>query len=95
VINGKRGRKYVNRAMILNYFTPEILLDHIPEFKAKMEGVSFITLDELCQIFRRCSQAFLKIVSIPAIMTSKRITGLSKDEHFKKRRKIVKAITGY
>jgi len=28
-------------------------------------------------------------------MTSKRITGVSKEEHFKKRRIILKAITGY
>ncbi len=81
--------------MMLNYFTPDMLMESLPEFKEKFEKIDFITLDELCQIFRRSCQAFLKIVSIPAIMTSKRITGVSKEEHFKKRRIILKAITGY
>ena len=94
-MNSKRGRKYVNRAMLLNYFTPEILLEHIPVLKEKIEKVDYLCLDELCEIFRRCCQAFLKIVSLPAILTSKRICGLSKDEHFKKRRKILNAIAGF
>lgn len=34
-INSKRGRKYVNRSMMLNYFTPDMLIEHLPEFKEK------------------------------------------------------------
>ena len=65
--------------MMLNYFTPDMLAENLPEVKEKLEKLDFITLDDLCQIFRRTCQAFLKIVSIPAIMTSKRITGVSKE----------------
>jgi hypothetical protein len=44
-INSKRGRKYVNRTMMLNYFTPDMLMDNLPEFKEKFEKIDFITLD--------------------------------------------------
>ena len=91
-INAKRGRKYVNAAMLLKFFTPQEFSGYMGDFKDKVEDCSFVTVSELCQIFRRCTTYFLKNVSVSAILTSKRISIISKEEHLKKRRKILRAV---
>jgi len=58
----------------------------------KLEGDCSVTLDELCEMFRRCVKIFLKEVSICATLTSKRITIASKEEHLRKRRKLLRSI---
>lgn len=80
---------------MLNYFTKEDLLDSLPEVQGQVDGCEGVGIEELCQIFRRVCHAFVKIVSLPAIMTSKRITGNSKAEHLKKRRIILKSLMGF
>jgi hypothetical protein len=47
-INAKRGRKYVNAAMLLKFFTPEEFGEYLSEFKEKIEGCDFLNLGELC-----------------------------------------------
>ncbi len=47
-INVKRGRKYVNSAMLLKFFVPDEFSTYLPEFKDKIEDCSFLTLGELC-----------------------------------------------
>ena len=91
-INAKRGRKYVNATMLLKFFTPEEFGSYLQEFTEKIKECSFVNLNELCQIFRRCTTYFLKNVSVSAILTSKRISIISKEEHLKKRRKIVRTV---
>ena len=77
-INAKRGRKYVNAAMLLKFFSPEEFGNYLSEFKGKVEECSYVNLTELCEIFRRCTTYFLKNVSVSAILTSKRISIISK-----------------
>ena len=36
-INAKRGRKYVNAAMLLKFFSPEEFGNYLSEFKDKLE----------------------------------------------------------
>ena len=87
-INAKRGRKYVNAALLVKFFTPEEFGAYLPEFQDKVGSSGVLTLSELCEIFRRCTMYFLKNVSVSAILTSKRISLVSKEEHLKKRRKV-------
>ena len=47
-INSKRGRKYVNAAMLLKFFTAEEFEAYVPEFKEKVDQCSSINLAELC-----------------------------------------------
>lgn len=74
--------------MLLKFFTPEDLGDYLEDLKHKIEEVSCLTVDEFCQVFRRCVNYFLKDISVNAILTSKRISIISKEAHLKKRRKI-------
>ena len=62
--------------------------------REKLEQLDYLSVDELCEIFRRCAKYFLKEVSIHAILTSKRISVVSKEEHLKKRRKILRTVMG-
>lgn len=89
LINSKRGRKYVNAAMLLRFFAAREFLEYLPEMK---EGAEFVSVEELCGIFRRCAKYYLKEVSVSAILTSKRISAASKKEHLKKLRKICRAV---
>lgn len=78
--------------MLLRFFTPREFLDYLSEMKEKVEGLDFLSVDELCGIFRRCAKYYLKEVSVSAILTSKRISAASKKEHLKKLRKISRAV---
>lgn len=91
-INAKRGRKYVNAAMLLKFFTPEEFGCYLEDMREKINECSFVSLNQLCQIFRRCTTYFLKNISVSAILTSKRISIISKEEHLKKRRRIVRTV---
>jgi hypothetical protein len=91
-INAKRGRKYVNAAMLLKFFTPQEFSGYMGDFKDKIDACSFLTVPELCEIFRRCTVYFLKNVCVSAVLTSKRISVISKEEHLKKRRRVMKAV---
>lgn len=71
------------------------MLENLPKINEKMNDIDDVTLDDLCQIFRRCCHSFLRNISINAILTSKRIIGISKEEHLIKRRKILKTILEY
>lgn len=78
--------------MLLKFFAPEEFGSYLSDFKEKVEESSFVNMTELCQIFRRCTTYFLKNVSVSAILTSKRISIISKEEHLKKRRKITRTV---
>ena len=45
LINYKRGRKYVNRQTIRNYYTPEECQKHLPDIKEKLEESGLMTLE--------------------------------------------------
>lgn len=92
-INAKRGRKYVNVASFLRFFSAEEFGEYLGEMREKVE-LQCLSVEELCEVFRRCAKYFLKEVSIHAILTSKRISIVSKQEHLKKRRKILASILG-
>ena len=48
LINAKRGRKYVNAAMFLKFFSPEELSCYLPEMLERLEGSGVLSLHELC-----------------------------------------------
>jgi hypothetical protein len=56
------------------------------------EEADFVTIEDLCQIFRRCAKYFVREVSVNAILTSKRISFISKQEHLKKKRRVLRSI---
>lgn len=85
----KKGRRYVNRDIIMSYYTPENFKKSIPEIETKLFEIGLITLEELCFLFRVCTNAFLKEISIPALLTSKRVLMIAKKEHLKRRRLIL------
>ena len=47
-INAKRGRKYVNAAMLLKFFTPQEFIGYMGDFKERIEECPFLTVSELC-----------------------------------------------
>jgi hypothetical protein len=51
-----------------------------------------LSLEDLCRLFRIATYYFLRAVSIPAILTSKRITALAKQEHLRRRRRVLLAL---
>jgi hypothetical protein len=55
----------------------------------------FGDMEELSEIVRRCATYFLREVSIQAILTSKRINVISKKEHLRKHRKVLKSVLAY
>ena len=44
-INAKRGRKYVNAAMLLKFFTPEEFGGYLEDLKDKINECSFVNLN--------------------------------------------------
>lgn len=44
-INAKRGRKYVNGAMLLKFFTPEEFGSYLEDLKDKINECSFVNLN--------------------------------------------------
>jgi uncharacterized membrane protein len=88
LINYKRGRNYVNKENILNYYTPEGFTKHIPDIKQKLGEIQLLTLEELCFLFRVITSYFIRSISMTAILTSKRITIIAKSEHLKRRRRV-------
>ncbi len=48
LINAKRGRKYVNVAMFLKFFSPEELGCYLPEMQEKLEASGVLDMEELC-----------------------------------------------
>lgn len=93
-INAKRGRKYVNISMFLKLFTEEELGEYLSEMREILRELEYLSLGELCEIFRRCAKYYLREVSMSAILTSKRISLVSKEEHLKKRRKVLRSVMG-
>jgi len=65
--------------MMLNFFTPDVLVENLPEIKDELIDCDYVTIDDLCQIFRRACNSFIIQISPSAILTSKRITGNSKE----------------
>lgn len=92
MINFKRGRKYVNKDSILNYYHPEGFLKEIPCINVKLKDIGLLTLDELCFLFRVITSGYMKSVSTIAILTSKRITTVAKGSHLKRQRRILDSI---
>jgi hypothetical protein len=68
------------------------LASYLPEMEDKLASCELLNMDELCEIIRRCCKHFLKNISPSAIMTSKRISIVSKEEHLKKRRKFLRTM---
>lgn len=93
LINYKRGRKYVNKENILSYYTPTQFAKQIPDIDEKLGETHLITLEQLCRLFRTTTAHFLATSSINAILTSKRITLIAKNQHLRRRRKVVHALT--
>ena len=48
LINIKRGRKYVNAAMLLKLFTPEQLADYLDELKQQIDALPCLDIPEFC-----------------------------------------------
>ena len=90
----KRGRKYVNVSMFMKFFTEEEFREYLSGMSDRFERIEHLSLGELCEIFRRCAKYYLKDVSISAILTSKRISVVSKEEHLKRRRKLLRCVMG-
>jgi hypothetical protein len=44
-INAKRGRKYVNVAMFLKFFTAEEFGEYLGEMKEKIEKLDYLSLE--------------------------------------------------
>lgn len=84
----------MNSTMFLKFFNPEEFGEYLSEMRDKIDRLECLSMEELCEIIRRCIKYFLKEASINAILTSKRISVVSKEEHLKKRRKILSAVVG-
>jgi hypothetical protein len=82
----------VNRESILGYYTPSRFLEEIPDIEEKLSEVRLLTLSQLCLLFRTTTAYFLKTLSINAILTSKRISVLAKNEHLRRRRKVLEVL---
>lgn len=65
--------------------------EYLGDLKEKVEQLG-LSLEELSQIFRRCTRIFLKDIAVSAILTSKRISAVSKKEHLNKLRRLLRAI---
>ena len=52
MINLKRGRKYVNRDNILNYYTPQCLKNQFQNIEDKLFETGLINFEQFCYLFR-------------------------------------------
>jgi hypothetical protein len=58
----------------------------MPGVEEALQETRVMTLKEFCSVFRRCGLQFLRELSVPAILTSKRVSLMAKKEHLKRRR---------
>jgi hypothetical protein len=91
VINKRRVRMYVNKKIFNSLFNTELLVQVMPEIKEKIEKINEVTIQELCTIFRKCCFNFYRAYSIYSILTSRRISCVAKEEHLRKRRKVLES----
>jgi hypothetical protein len=92
LVNLNRGRKYINTAILLAHFTPDGLARNIPEIEAELVRLGDISLLELTSIMRRALWLFLREECLTCLLTSKRISILSKAAHLDRKRKMAAQI---
>jgi hypothetical protein len=79
MMNLKRGRKYVNRDNILNYYTPSSLKNQFRNIEDKLLETGLINLEQFCYLFRVVAAEFIKNISVTAILTSRRISSIARN----------------
>lgn len=82
----------MNVSQFFKFFSPEELGEYLGDMRSKIEASESLNLWELSEMFRRCAHFFLREISAPAILTSKRISILSKQEHLRRRTKILRTL---
>lgn len=92
LLNLKRGRKYVNRHTLMQYYTPESFLEYVPKIKEACSEPDSLSLEDLCRLFRMITYTFLKENSVISVLTSRRISSVARLDHLRRRRKVVKAL---
>jgi hypothetical protein len=92
VINRKRGRKYVNRDLLFQYFTVTSWSENIPEIMSLFAEGCIATAEDICSVFRRVCYEFVRNYSLAAVLTSKRISVTSKKGHLKRIRTLERAL---
>lgn len=58
----------------------------------RLAQVSILSLEEFCRLFRICTHAFFRTLSVTAILTSKRISNVAKGDHLRRRHQILEAL---
>lgn len=48
IINGRRGRKYINRNIIITLFKPETLTEAVPEILEVLKETEDISVEDIC-----------------------------------------------
>ena len=59
-ISSQRGKKYVNKNTIVNFCEGEKIIKEIPNIVKIFETVDYVTIEELCEVFRKCCIHYLK-----------------------------------
>jgi hypothetical protein len=72
----------------MSYFTVEGLEKYLPELLEKMNNSNTFSVDELSKLLRKSFYFYLRDICYISILTSKRISSLSKEVHLQKRRKM-------
>lgn len=81
--------KYLNRMLLLPLIYPEKLKENIPDLQQNLEKIRGFSVEDLCEVYRRCVFHFYRQTSINSVATSKRISLIAKLNHTEKRRKII------
>jgi hypothetical protein len=64
----------------------------MPGVEEGLQETRVMTLKEFCGVFRRCAVQFLRELSVPAILTSRRVSLMAKKEHLKRRRIVLNVL---
>ena len=93
LINHKRGRKYMNKRILMSdYMTRDGLQEEMPDLIEKITKEAVVSVDELLRLMRQMLLLFLKEVSVCSVLTSRRISSMSKKAHLERRRIMLKEI---
>ena len=85
----KKTNKYANRTIFRKFTKPSKLLEHLPEMKLKIEKIDGVTVEEVCELFRKVCLHFYRNHMIEHILTFKRIPVIVKGIHLKKKRNVI------
>ncbi len=80
----------MNTSILASYFTAEALGESFPEFVEKVHSWEVCSLEQVGEMLRKSFYWFLRDPCFACLLTSKRISLLSKEAHLEKRRKMLR-----